>query len=127
MTITVSPPTLACRRYILRVLARNWGQRGTAACMLALAATVHESLNEPLKPSCTCGLCLTCLWDAYLNDQALLDAYEAGEIGPGDIDPDGEITAIDREGAIRDQLAACAAGTADVLLRGWPAPKAAAA
>ena len=73
MTVTVTAPTLACRRYTLRVLARNWGEHGSAACELALAATVHPSLNEPLKPSCDCGRCLTCVWAAYRNGLPLAE------------------------------------------------------
>jgi len=143
MTITERPavhrdqcarvPADPARREALRDLARDWQDRLTwrqqlmfwayrqerklwKQQALILGELVHGSMSERLAKRCTCGICLTCSWDAYRWDLALAEGLE-GEPGATPYTPDdiGEGLGFDQA---RDEIWMRVAGLEDLLLRG---------
>jgi len=116
MTITAGGriATATERQGMLRDLARSW--TGEWEQEATLYDIVHDSMSEPLAAHCTCGICLSCSWDAYRWDLALAEGLE-GEPGATPYTPDdiGEGLGFDQA---RDEIWMRVASLEDLLLRG---------
>lgn len=121
MTVTEHPTvTAASRRGLLLDFARAWDTTPHGIGEIVLRLAVHPTFDEPLAKQCTCGLCLSCLWDALCWDLSLADGLEhqpwATPRCPTDINP--RITGPGAYEKARDEIWMRVYSTADVLLDG---------